>query len=114
MAVKLNKKAYEHAKSLIRDGKVVSDVRDDWSEHAPSTEQLSKLLDSKGEDEYAKWFLGIDDEEGGPKGRYKFPYSDLKKVHRCAVISGESRAGQYDHDDIRDALKDLLTRIDEG
>lgn len=115
MTVKLNKKGYEHAKSLVREGKVVKDTRDDWSEHAPSAETLSHLLDSKGEGEYAKWFLGVDDEASeGTKGRYKFPFSDLKKVHRCAVISGESRAGQYDHDDIRDALGDLLQRIDEG
>ncbi|WP_077488757.1 hypothetical protein [Sinomonas mesophila] len=113
MTVKLNNKAYEHAKALVREGKVVSDERDDWSEHAPSTETFNELLDNEGEGEYSKWFLGIDDEEGGPKGKYKFPYGDLKKVHRCAVISGESRAGQYDHYDVRDALKDLLTRIDE-
>jgi hypothetical protein len=30
------------------------------------------------------------------------------------VISAESRAGQYDHTAIRDALKDLLERIDGG
>jgi hypothetical protein len=33
-------------------------------------------------------------------------------VHRCAVISLESRAGQYDHDDIRDAARALLELID--
>ncbi|BCT78184.1 hypothetical protein SCMU_40260 [Sinomonas cyclohexanicum] len=42
----------------------------------------------------------------------KFPFSDLEKVHRCAVIFGEGRAGQYDHDEVRDALADLLARID--
>lgn len=114
MTVTLNKKAYEHAKSLIRDGKVVADVRDDWSEHAPSTQKLSDFLKKEGEAEYAKWFLGVDDEASeGSKAHYKFPVGDLRKVHRCAVISGESRAGQYDYDDIRDALKDLLKRIDE-
>jgi len=35
-------------------------------------------------------------------------------VHRCAVISLESRAGQYGHDDIRDEAKKLLELIDEG
>ena len=29
------------------------------------------------------------------------------------MISAESRAGQYDHDEIRDALKKLLDLIDE-
>ncbi|WP_413249221.1 hypothetical protein [Sinomonas flava] len=112
--MKLNRKAYENAKALVREGKVVRDSRDDWSEHAPSAKELSAYLDKHGEDEYATWFLGVDDDEGGTKGRYKFPFSDLAKVHRCAVISGESRASQYGHDDIREALGDLLKRIDEG
>jgi hypothetical protein len=47
------------------------------------------------------------------KGHYKFPYGDFAKVHRCAVISAESRAGQFDHDDIRDEAKKLLELIDE-
>jgi hypothetical protein len=34
-------------------------------------------------------------------------------VHRSGVISAESRAGQYDHDEIRDALKSLLDLIDK-
>ena len=51
----------------------------------------------------------------GPRhqGHYSFPYGDFDKVHRCAVISLESRAGQYDHDDIRDEAKKLLELIDE-
>ncbi|HKU31527.1 hypothetical protein [Arthrobacter sp. NyZ413] len=114
MAVKLNEKALQHAKRLIRDNKVVADTRDDWSEHAPSTDEQNKFLDKNGSSEYSKWFLGVDDDHPeGQKGRYKFPYGDFKKVHRCAVISGESRAGQYDHDDIREALGDLLARLDE-
>ena len=114
MTVKLNKKAFDHAKSLIRDNKVVIDTRDDWSEHAPSTKDENTFLDKNGNAEYSKWFLGVDDEHPeGQKGRYKFPYGDFKKIHRCAVISGESRAGQYDHDDIRDALGTLLKRLDE-
>ena len=113
--MKLNKKAYDHAKKLVREGKVVRDSRDDWSEHSPSAKELSAFLDKHGEGEYGLWFLGIDDDApDGSKARYKFPFSDLKKVHRCAVISGESRASQYDHDEIRDALGDLLKRIDES
>lgn len=114
MTVKLNTKAYEHAKALIREGTFVADSRDDWSEHAPTTQQLSDFLDKQGKREYGRWFLGVDDEASDEsKEHYKFPFGDLARVHRCAVISGESRAGQYDHDEIRDALKDLLTRIDD-
>ena len=33
MTVKLNNRAFDHAQSLIRDGKYVIDDRDAWSEH---------------------------------------------------------------------------------
>jgi hypothetical protein len=114
MAVKLNKTALQHARSLVRDGKVVRDERDDWSEHAPSTADENAIIDDDGWTEYGKWHLGVDDDENrDTKGRYSFPYGDFSKVHRCAVISLESRAGQYDHDEIRDEAKKLLDLIDE-
>ncbi|RLK52737.1 hypothetical protein C7474_0694 [Microbacterium telephonicum] len=34
------------------------------------------------------------------------------KAHRSGVIAGESRAGQFDHDEIRDELRKLLELID--
>ena len=115
MALKLNESGLRHARSLVRDGKVVGDERDDWSEDAPSADDENAFIDEHGYAEYAKWHLGVDpDASDDTKGRYKFPYGDLSKVHRCAVISGESRAGQYDHDDIEKALKGLLDLIDEG
>jgi hypothetical protein len=46
------------------------------------------------------------------KGRYKFPFGDFKKVHRCAVLSAESRAGQYKHYDIEQAAAHLHEMID--
>lgn len=53
-------------------------------------------------------------DEHGPdsKSRYKFPYGDFRKVHRCGVISAESRAGQYKYVDVEAAAKQLLERID--
>jgi hypothetical protein len=115
MTVKLNETALKHARSLVRDGKVVRDERDDWSEHAPSTDDENAFIDEHGWTEYGKWHLGVDDDEDrDTKERYSFPYGDFRKVHRCAVISLESRAGQYDHDDIRDDSKKLLDLIDEG
>jgi hypothetical protein len=113
MAVTLNKKALAHARKLIEKGSVVRDERDDWSEHAPSTSDENAFLHAHDFDEYALWHLGVDPDAGAEtKGRYSFPIGDFSKVHRCAVISAESRAGQHDHDDIEDALKKLLTRID--
>ena len=113
MTVRLNKDAVEHARRLVREGHVVRDERDDWSEDAPTTEEENAFIERHGMAEFAKWHLGEDtDESEGTKGRCKFPYGDFRKVHRCAVISGESRAGQYDHASIEKALRDLLTEID--
>jgi hypothetical protein len=113
VATKLNRSALTHAKKLVEQGKVVRDERDDWSEHAPSADDENVFLDKHDFAEYSKWHLGVDDEHpDDTKGHYKFPYGDFTKVHRCAVISAESRAGQYDHDDIEDALKKLLDAID--
>jgi hypothetical protein len=113
MAVKLNRRAFDYAKELIREGKVVADDRDAWSEHQPSAEQENEFIRRHGFGEYAKWHLGIDDDEGEQtKGRYKFPYGDFERVHRCAVLSAESRAGQYKYQDIENAAAHLHGMID--
>jgi hypothetical protein len=115
MAVTLNSKGFEHAKRLVKEGKATHDQRDDWSEHAPTTDEQNEFLEKHGWEEYAKWYLGVNDEmDPDTKGHYEFPYGDFTKVHRCAVISGESRAAQNDHDTIREALGTLLRRIDES
>jgi hypothetical protein len=113
MSTKLNHRALGHARSLIGDGKAVHDSRDDWSEHAPSAQEENDFIERHGWDEYALWHLGVDtDASEHTKQRYSFPYGDFAKVHRCAVISLESRASQNDHDDIRDATKELLEKLD--
>jgi hypothetical protein len=115
MTVKLNRTGLRPARSLVRDGKVVRDERDDWSEDAPSADDENAFVDEHGWGEYSKWHLGVDDDmDRETKGHYKFPFGDFSKVHRCAVISLESRAGQFGHDDIRDEAKKLLELIDEG
>ena len=84
-----------------------------WSEHQPSTQQENEFIDAHGFEEYGKWHLGIGDDAGeDTKQRYKFPYGDFEKVHRCAVLSAESRAGQYKHFDIERAAAHLHGMID--
>lgn len=113
MAIELNNPALRQARALVRDGDVVRDERDDWSEAAPSAEDENAFIEEHGWTEYSHWHLGIDkDANPETKGAYSFPYGDFRKVHRSGVVAGESRAGQYDHDEIRDALRDLLERID--
>jgi hypothetical protein len=113
MAVKLNRKAFAHAKELVQKGHVVFDERDAWSEHQPSAAQENEFIRRHGFGEYAKWHLGIDDEEAvETKARYKFPYGDFKNVHRCGVLTAESRAGQYKHFDIENAAAHLHGMIE--
>jgi hypothetical protein len=114
MAVTLNRKAFEHAKELVGKGKAVVDDRDAWSEHQPSAQRENAFIEANGFEEYGKWHLGIDDEaDKDTKRRYKFPYGDFEKVHRCAVLSAESRAGQYKHFEVERACAHLHGMIDQ-
>src|SRR5437879_864602 len=79
MAVTLNRRAFEHARELIDEGRFVFDERDEWSEHQPS---------ARAENEYIR--------------RHGF-----RNVHRCGLLTAESRAGQYKHFDIENAAAHL-------
>jgi hypothetical protein len=108
MPVELNRSGYEYAESLAREGHVVIDERDDWSEHQPSAEQENEFIEQHGWGEYSKWHLGVDDEHRTEtKGHYKFPYGDFEAVHRCGVLAAESRAGQRKYLDIEQAAAHL-------
>ncbi|HWI31325.1 MAG TPA: hypothetical protein VNT50_07525 [Microbacterium sp.] len=113
MAIELNEPALRHARALVREGKLVRDERDDWSEAAPTADEENAFIEREGWTEYSHWHLGIDKSENGrTKQAYSFPFGDFRKVHRSGVIAGESRAGQHDHAEVRDALKKLLELID--
>ena len=113
MAVKLNRKAYEMAKDLILPGRYVYDERDAWSEHRPAAAQENAFIRREGMGEYTKWYLGINDAKPpDAKGAYEFPYGDFKDVHRCGVLSAESRAAQYKHKEIASAVAHLHGMIE--
>jgi hypothetical protein len=113
MAVKLNERGFDYARRLVDEGKVTLDGRDDWSEHQPSTAEENRLIEERGIAEFGRWHLGVDDEVADDrKGHYKFPYGDFETVHRCAVLSAESRAAQYKHTDIEKAAAHLHGILD--
>ena len=113
MAVELNERAFEHAKGLITSGRFVYDDRDAWSEHQPSSAEENRFIEQHGYDEYARWYLGVDDEApADTKGHYKFPYGDFARVHRCGLLAAESRAGQRKYYDIELAVAHLHGMID--
>jgi hypothetical protein len=112
--VRLNETAYEHARTMITEGRAVIDERDDWSEHQPTAEQENEFIRAHGWAAYARWYLGINEEAAEQtKARHEFPYGDFEKVHRCGVLAAESRAAQYDHADIETATAHLHGMLDE-
>jgi len=114
VTTRLNKRSFAFAQDLIKDGKVVRDQRDDWSEHQPSTRQENEFIEAHGWDEFESWHLGIDDEASeNTKARYKYPYGDFTKAHRCGLLAAETRAGRNKHRDIEDATLKLRDMIDE-
>lgn len=113
MGTRRNERGYQHASSLIKQGTFVADDRDAWSEHQPSAAEENRYIDQAGWDEYARWHLGIDPEQSEQtKARYKFPYGDFVRVHRCGVLSAEVRAGQFKYADIQVAAAHLHGLID--
>jgi hypothetical protein len=113
MTVRLNRRGYEQARTLIANGQHVLDGRDEWSEHRPSTAQENEFIARHGLAEYGRWHLGIDDEKpDDSKSRYAFPYGDFAKLHRCGILSAEVRAGQYKHQDIETAAAHLHGELD--
>lgn len=115
MSIELNKPALRQARSLVREGKVVRDERDDWSEAAPTAADENEFIEREGWTAFSHWHLGID-KSANPetKQAYSFPYGDFRAVHRSGVISGESRAGQYDHVEIENELKKPLELMDSS
>ncbi len=107
-----NNAAFEHAKSLIKEGKVVRDS--DWSEAQPSVDDENAYLKEHSWQDYSRWYLEEDtDENENTKGRYGFPYGDFDSVHRSGLIAAKQRAGQYDHDELEKAIDHLLVLIDK-
>jgi hypothetical protein len=108
MTVKLNQRGFDHARELVEKGRFVADERDDWSEHQPSAADENAFIDEHGWDEFGRWHLAIDDEaKPSTKAHYKFPYGDFEKVHRCALLAAESRAGQRKYADVEAAASHL-------
>jgi len=114
MTVKLNGRAYEHAKRLIEEGKFIDDEREAWSDHHPSTQMEKEFIDKNGFSEYSKWFLAVNNEYRQDKNRhYEFPYGDFETVHRCGILAVQSRAGQDKYFDVENSAADLLDVIDK-
>jgi len=114
VAIKLNRRAWQHARYLIANRKAVLDERAAWRQHRPSPGDQDAYIQAHGIRSYGTWFLAIDDEAAeGTKARHKFPYGDFKSVHRCAVLAAEARAGQYKYVEVEAAAANLHGMLDD-
>ncbi len=113
MAIILNKIAFEHAKKLIKEGKL-NKGEGNWSESQPTTAVEDSFITNFGLDFYERWFLGINtDSTPDTKGRYEFPIGNFKEVFRSGIVAAKQRAGQYHHAEVEEAAGELLNLIDK-
>ncbi len=113
MPNKLNKKAFDFAKSKISKGEY--DATSEWK-GGPSTEDENKFIEKFGWDEYAKWHLGYDSEieNDETKAKWKYPFtSDFKNVYRSGLVAIRQRASQQNDDEIFEFAGKLIDLIDE-
>jgi hypothetical protein len=107
--VKLNENAFAFAKELITQGRAVVDKKNSWRDHHPMAEAENEFIRVHGFAEYRKWYLGIDETHAeDTKARYKFPFGDLRNLHRCGLLAVKSRAHQFGYDDIEKAAIRLI------
>lgn len=107
-SIKLNENAFAFAAQLIKEAHVIADGKGEWSKHRPSSDDENQFIRLHGFGEYAKWHLGIDEQDGAnTKRRYKFPYGDFKNVHRCGLLAAKARARQYGYTEIKNAAAKL-------
>ena len=55
MVLKLPKVGFMHAQQLVREGHLVKDDRDAWSEHQASSQAENEFIREQGFVEYGKW-----------------------------------------------------------
>ena len=107
--VKLNENAFAFAKELITQGRAVVDKKNSWKDHHPTAEAENEFIRVHGFAEYRKWYLGIDETHAeDTKARYKFPFGDLRNLHRCGLLAVKSRAHQFGYADIEKAAIRLI------
>lgn len=114
MPVVLYDKGYEHARKLIREGKI-DPAKRNWMEIQPSPAEGDEYIRTHSLKDFGLWHLAVNtDKDQNTKGYYEFPYGDFVSVCRSGVVAAEARAGQYKHLDIEAAAKDLLKLMDQS
>lgn len=114
MAIKLNKRAVEHAKKLIKFSEFERcDHNNTWAEDQATIDEEIYYMDNHSMEEFGLWFLGINDEApANIKEHYEFPYGDFKEVHRCGLEVALKDAAKGKHKEIENAARELIALID--
>jgi hypothetical protein len=112
MTVQLHDEAFEFARKLIEEGRVIMGDHEDWLRERPSGMEENEFFQQHRQ-EYGKWFLAvnIDEEE---KDRYLFPIGNFESLHQGALITIEQQAAQGDYLEIEEAARNLLQFIEAG
>lgn len=110
--MKINKNAFEHAKQLIQEGKVV--LKSDWSEAKPSTAEELVFINQNDWASYADWFLIYSRKQDEQTGQcFDYIYGDFENVHRSALKVVKQRAAKDKFQDVESAIDELLIAIDK-
>ena len=111
-SIRVNPMAFDHARELIRENRVIHDRKGSWGLHRPSRVTENEFVRLQGFEEYGKWHLGIDSRHSTrSKAYYKFPFGDFNALHRCALLAVKARAHEYGYAEIEVAADQLLKEI---
>ncbi len=107
----VNEAGVAHVRDLIDKHQYV--LESTWGDVQPDADAENSYLERHSWDEYAAWHLGLTvgatDET---KARYAFVASDLRRVHRSALIACVYRAGEWRHKKVELAAHELLQHLD--
>ncbi len=111
-SITLNPVAFEFARQLIREGRIIGDKRGAWQGDKPSRARENEFVRESGLEEYGKWHLGIDNRHSAHgKAHYKFPFGDFSALHRCGLLAVKARAHEFGYPDIEVAADQLLAQM---
>ena len=109
MTYRLNHKALERAKALVKSGKYVDKA---WSFEAADSNAILGLPGAENWTEYEMWFLGISqDGSHSSKDDFAYPFGKGGDLYVPAIRAIISRASQQYAGDIEAAAKELLAAI---
>jgi len=112
MAIKLNKAAYDHAISIIKNGLEVEHDTNNWAEVQATSDEKIRYLNNHGLEQYGTWFLGIDtDADPKSKDKYTYPFGDFSVLHKSALLAAVKSAEKNNDAEIKKTAEQLLAMI---